>query len=196
MAGKTWSLIGCLALAVALGALALHIPAESGAMKPSACDASWAPYLESVDAALSRGDVSAAEQAWHRAYLEALGSRCWKGFVAVGDAYLKIGNVAKGRRAAEAQARRLYLSALFRARNDRSVAGMLQVAEAFDALGDREVVEQVLAMAERLAGQLRDDQERGAVATFRERRAQRVQGQSSAGIDPLTLLFPDDVGGP
>jgi hypothetical protein len=44
-------------------------------------------------------------------------------------------------------ARRAYLTALFRARGERSLPGVLSAAEGFKALGDREVVERALEMA-------------------------------------------------
>jgi len=44
-------------------------------------------------------------------------------------------------------ARRAYRSAMFRARGERSIVGILEAAEGFRALGDREVVEQALRMA-------------------------------------------------
>jgi hypothetical protein len=44
-------------------------------------------------------------------------------------------------------ARRAYLTALFRARGERSLFGVLSAAEGFKSLGDGEVVEQALAMA-------------------------------------------------
>ena len=47
-------------------------------------------------------------------------------------------------------ARRAYLTALFRARGERSLIGVLSAAEGFKALGDREVVERALEMAARL----------------------------------------------
>ncbi len=59
---------------------------------------------------------------------------------------LETGHRARARGDAPA-ARRAYLTALFRARGERSVFGVLSAAEGFKALGDREVVERALAMA-------------------------------------------------
>jgi hypothetical protein len=44
-------------------------------------------------------------------------------------------------------ARRAYLTALFRARGERSLPGVLGAAEGFNRLGDRDVVEQALRIA-------------------------------------------------
>jgi hypothetical protein len=52
-----------------------------------------------------------------------------------------------------AAARRAYLMALFRARGEASVAGVLGAAEAFERLGDRAVVEQAARIAAGLATQ-------------------------------------------
>ena len=59
---------------------------------------------------------------------------------------LETGHQARARGDAPS-ARRAYLTALFRARGERSVFGVLSAAEGFKALGDREVVERALAMA-------------------------------------------------
>ena len=62
---------------------------------------------------------------------------------------LQIGDEARARGDASS-ARRAYLSALFRARGERSLPGVLGAGERFTALGDREVVGQVLSMASSL----------------------------------------------
>ena len=62
---------------------------------------------------------------------------------------LQIGDEARARGDASS-ARRAYLSALFRARGERSLPGVLGAAERFTALGDREVVGHVLSMASSL----------------------------------------------
>ena len=112
----------------------------------------WTSNLQRMDEALAAGDISLAEQAWHDAYGQALGSRRWEGMVEAGDAALRIGAVAKSRRLAEPTARQAYLTALVRARGQRSVDGVVRTAEAFARLGDREVVEQALRIARDLAG--------------------------------------------
>jgi hypothetical protein len=58
----------------------------------------------------------------------------------------RIGDAARARGDA-AGARRAYLTALFRARGERSLVGVLSAAEGFKALGDREVVEHALRIA-------------------------------------------------
>lgn len=131
--------------------------------------APWKSRLLQVEAALTRGDVGAAERAWHDAYGTAFGSRRWDGLVEVGDAYLLIGEAAKGRQVAGARARMLYLAALFRARQQGSLEGVLRTTEAFHALGDHEVVEQGLRIAERLAAQTGGAEALERVHAFKER---------------------------
>ena len=68
-----------------------------------------------------------------------VGDSSWQVVMRVGDEARERGDVAAARRA--------YLTALFRARGERSLAGVVSAAEGFGALGDGEVVERALAMA-------------------------------------------------
>lgn len=133
----------------------------------------WLVHIWQVDAALVKQDLGAAERAWHDAYGAALGSRRWEGMVQVGDAALRIGELAGARKASEARARWTYRAALFRARQEGSLDGVLRVAEAFSALGDREVVAQCIRIAERLAARGRDAQAHDRVSALSERLANR-----------------------
>ncbi len=63
----------------------------------------------------------------------------WQVLLETGDQALARGDAPSARRA--------YMTALFRARGERSVFGMLSAAEGFRTLGDREVVERALTMA-------------------------------------------------
>jgi hypothetical protein len=132
-------------------------------------DAPWAISLRRVESALTQKNVSAAERAWHEAYVAALRSRSrWDGLVAVGDAYLRIGEVANGRKAAEARTRELYSDALFRARALGSLEGVLRTAQAFADLGDREAVERCLHIAELLAAREANPQSQARMSLLRE----------------------------
>jgi hypothetical protein len=147
-----------------------------------------------LDQALAEGAVRKAEQAWHGAYLAALRQRQrWEGLIEVGDASLRMREVAKERSVVEATARRLYLEALFRARDQGSLQGVLRAAEAFAVLGDREVVEQCLYIAEQFAHRARDLHDQERVRVLRERLASRAPG--AAGRIPSRLL-PDEIEGP
>ncbi len=124
-----------------------------------------------VNEALTRKDIPAAQRAWREAYVAALKNQRWEGLVEAGDLYLRIGDAAGDRKAALPQARQAYLRAMVRARADGAVDGVLRVAEAFDKLGDREVAERSLRIAERMAAQTHDAESSGRVSAFRERLA-------------------------
>jgi hypothetical protein len=108
----------------------------------------WAVPVRTMDRALTAGDLSAAERAWHEAYVAALGARRWEGMLAVGDAALRLGEVIRGPRVAVTQAREAYLGALFRARDRRSLDGVLRTAEAFDRMGDVELADRARSVAD------------------------------------------------
>jgi hypothetical protein len=151
--------IGAAAL---LGALEIGLARASNPIaKPSA---PWVAPLEDMDSALARGDMASAATARHRAHLAALGSRSWEGFLAVGDAALRLHDAADDRRTMDPEARRAYLSALTHARAQRSLDGVLCATEAFARLGDRDTVEQGIRIAREIAGT--DDDAQARVATL------------------------------
>jgi hypothetical protein len=131
------------ALAIAVLLIALAIVEALGGQARSGSDQPWAEYLNSMDDALAAGDARAADWALRQAHWVALGSRRWEGMIEVGDAARRVGNVTAARTA--------YLTAAFRARRLGSLDGVLGCAEAFAALGDREVAEQWLGVARDLA---------------------------------------------
>ena len=129
----------------------------------------WRAQLKKVDAALANNNVSAAELAWRETYAAALKSRHWEGMVAVGDACWQVGDAGGFHHAARAKARQSYLTALFRARGEGSVDGVLRVAERFAELGDRDVVEQCIRVAWTVAAQAKDPLAQQSVRAFTER---------------------------
>jgi hypothetical protein len=90
---------------------------------------------------------------------------------------MAIGRASGSPRGAQMNAREAYLSALIRARRDRSVDGASRSAEAFERLGDRAVGEQCLHVAAQLAAG--DEQ---AQQKVREARGRRASGQAMTGI--------------
>jgi hypothetical protein len=94
--------------------------------------------------------------------------------VAVGDAYRRIAAVSSKRPHALAKARDAYLAGLFRARQQQSLPGVSRVAEAFAALGDRELVNASLRIAETVASQVADPQARREAQASVERLARRL----------------------
>jgi len=114
--------------------------------------------IQLMDAALARGDISTAVRARHSAHQRVMGTRSWQSMLAVGDATLRLEEATGYRAVALSEARRAYLAALFRARQQGSLEGALGAARAFAALGDRGMVEGSLAIASDLAGRSGDPQ--------------------------------------
>jgi hypothetical protein len=114
-------------------------------------DGLWRAYLDLVEKELERGHLDVAVRVWQDAYGAALGSGSWESMIAVGDAFVAIGRASGSPAGARMNAREAYLTALIRARRDRSVDGALRSAEAFRQIGDQAVVEQSLHVATQLA---------------------------------------------
>jgi len=91
----------------------------------------WAAQLRAMDEALARGDVPGAHASWREAYVAAHVGRGWPGMLAVGDAALRLGRATGETALYEGRARRVYLTALLRARRDASLDGVLAAGEAF-----------------------------------------------------------------
>jgi hypothetical protein len=143
--------------------LALLPGAASGGAGP------WREHLALMDEALDRLDLPEAARAWREAHLAAQGSWHWDGLVEVADGCLRLARAATYRRGLVPEARGLYLTALFRARQQRSVEGMLRAAEGFHRLDDREATGQALRLAESLAAESGDAQDLALVRGFAER---------------------------
>lgn len=139
-------------LTVATLLAVLEVTAERAADPSPSPATAKVSTLREMDEAIARGDVMSAAEVRREIYRAAITSGTWEGFLAAGDAVLRLGDVTQSRSAAEPDARRLYLTALFRARSQHSLDGVLQATEAFGRLGDREVVGQGLAIARDLAG--------------------------------------------
>jgi len=129
--------------------------------------ADWAAQIQAMEEALVRGDAATAQAAWREAYTAAHAGREWPGMMAVGDAAIRLGRATGTVAVAESRARRVYLTALFRARRHGSLDGVLAAGEAFGRLGDREVVQQALAVATDMARRSGDDLAQRRVQTFR-----------------------------
>jgi hypothetical protein len=134
-----------------LAVLAATAPALAGhdASRPAGAD--WREPLQRAEAALANGERGAAQQAWEQAYRAAMQVRTPEGLLAVGDAYLRIGEAARGRPTAVASARRIFLTALFQARERRDAPGVAAAAAAFAALGDRDVADRGFEIATAVA---------------------------------------------
>ena len=144
----------------------------------------WRARLQRVDDALARNDLAGAEMLWREAYAAALKSRHWEGMVAVGDVYRRLGERAGFHKTADAKARETYLAALFRARSQESLEGVLRAAQGFADLGDHGIVEQCIRVARSVAARSRDPRAEDRVRIFAERWAARALEADHLGFVP------------
>jgi hypothetical protein len=114
-------------------------------------DTAWREALERANAALAGGDAREARRHWEEAYRVAVHTRTLEGLLAVGEASLRVGEATRGRQSAVAEARRIFLVALFQAREHRDPDGVALAGRAFAGLGDREMADRALAVALALA---------------------------------------------
>jgi hypothetical protein len=128
-----------------LGVALAGVEVLTAAVPRSVTPRIWTPPLAQVDRALTEGDRAAALSWWRDANAAAIRSGQWEGMIEVGDS-------ARRLEAGAVLARQAYLTALFRARQQRSLDGLLRAAAAFGELGDHEVLEHALRIAEREAG--------------------------------------------
>lgn len=140
---------------------------------PTLAETPWTPHLEAMDAAIATNNASAAVLAWRHAYSAALEQPGWRVLAHVAGAAMRIAAIPGFRKAAESRARESYWTALFRARRQGSLNGVLDAAEAFGTLGDRVMVEQCIRIAERLVLLTGDAEAADRVRTLAAGMAQR-----------------------
>jgi hypothetical protein len=119
----------------------------------------WTAHIQAMDQALMTNDPGESVRAWRRAYSSALSHPGWLGLLTVANASLRLGAFPGLARDAAARARETYWIAFFRARQQRSLNGVLHAAEAFGVLGDHSTVEQCVRVAEGLASRTGDAEE-------------------------------------
>ena len=121
----------------------------SGGETPTA--SSTAERITAIGEAVQRGDLATARAAWDDAYRSLRRTRDWQGMAALGDAALEVASASGARQPWDADARQAYLGALFRARAEASLDGVLRATDAFATLGDRDIAEEGLRIAELVA---------------------------------------------
>jgi hypothetical protein len=131
----------------------------------------WGPYLREFDVAVAARNRDMARRLWREAWHASLATREWHGPLAAGDAALRLGDLLGSRGLTLADARRAYRAALYRARGERSVEGVLRVAQAFDAIGDREAADGARRIARALLDAERSTRRPGASGRTDERAA-------------------------
>ncbi len=143
-----------------------ELPVSSG-QTPSAD--STAERITAIGEAVRRGDLATARAAWHDAYRSLRRTRDWQGMAALGDAALGIAGATGAHQPWEGDARQAYLGALFRARAEASLDGVLRATEAFATLGDRDIAEEGLRIAESVALRTGSAEARDQVLAHRTR---------------------------
>ena len=128
---------------------------------------STAERIRVIDEAVQRGDLVTARAAWHDAYRSLRRTRDWQGMAALGDIALGVAGASAARQPWEADARQAYLGTLFRARAEGSLDGVLRATDAFATLGDRDVAEEGLRIAEAVASRTGTSEARDRVLARR-----------------------------
>jgi len=143
-----------------------EVPVSGGYTPPAI---STAERITAIGEATQRGDLTTARAVWHDAYRSLRRTRDWQGMAALGDAALGIAGASGAHQPWEADARQAYLGALFRARAEASLDGVLRATDAFATLGDRDVAEEGLRIAESVALRMGTVEARDRVLVHRAR---------------------------
>src|SRR5436853_6333958 len=134
----------------------------------------WTAHIQAMNRALADNNPGEAVRAWRQAYSAALSHPGWLGLLTVAAASLRLDAFPGLARGATARARETYWIAFFRARQQRSLNGVLHAAEAFSLLGDRSTVEQCMRVAEGLASRAGDAEELDRVRLIASRLADQA----------------------
>ncbi len=141
----------------------------------------WTAHIQAMDQALLSGDPGESVRTWRQAYSAALSHPGWLGLLTVASASLRLAAFPGLARDAAARARETYWIAFFRARQQRSLNGVLHAAEAFGMLGDRSTVEQCMRVAEGLASRAGDSDELDRVREIASRLADQMPMEEQSG---------------
>jgi hypothetical protein len=189
------------AMGTAVGSLLATRISHTSVVPSSAADTvgadlrpAWQIALETMDHALAAGDITGAEMAWRDAYGLAIRSHQWPALLAAGDGALRIGDRVLVKLPYRARATDAWRTALFLARAQQSVDGVLWVAAAFARLDEAEGVTQALHIADGLAAADSSGETRRRVLEARQRLT--VPAGTNALGDPILALFPDAAVGP
>ena len=180
-----WRSGSAVAVAVALvagGVAGLTALTETAALRSTVSETPWYVHLAQAQAELAEDNLTAATYHGREAYAAAVRGRRADGLVEIGDFYRRLGARA-GLSDATARARDCYMTALLRARAERSTDGSLKAAEAFLSLGDAEMFQRGLHIARGLAQRDVDPRARERVAMLAARAA-RAGAANEAPVAP------------
>jgi hypothetical protein len=171
---------------VAISALTVVSSMVRGGDGSPSSAGTWVDAIRVMDEALARGDIRAALRAREDARLAALASEGWEGLVLVGDATLRLAQNSGLRVAMEPAARRAYVFALYRARRQESLEGVVRVTEALVALGDRDMARKACGIAGDLAASAREPEARERVRALEDRLKALTTSVPAALAAPVT----------
>jgi hypothetical protein len=171
---ETWVATVLLAAVVMLALTIVIVTVVDAVALTATTEAPAHVHYQRADDALAAGDVVLALRHWREGHAVAIASRRWEGLVEAGDLYRRIGARGGFHAAAAARARDCYLTALLRARGERSLDGVLRATEAFVDLGDEAVVERGLDIARHVAARDADPRGRERVERLAARWAARA----------------------
>jgi hypothetical protein len=143
-----------LAVAVAMTAAGAAILDHRSSGAPIEPRMTWEQHVERVDAALASHDLRTAREVVRDAYAAAVTSRRWEPLLHVGDAQRRVEPPSGVATLGKASARANYLFALFRARDQRSLDGVLQALVVARDLAGRDAVAHARVAAEELGVRL------------------------------------------
>jgi hypothetical protein len=135
----------------------------------------WTAHIEAMDQTLAGSNLRACVGAWRQAYSAALSDPGWRGLLTVANAARRLCALRGLAGEATAWARETYWIALFRARQQRSLDGVLSAAAAFEQLGDHVALERSVRVAEVLATQTGEVADAERLRVFMERRDHQSQ---------------------
>ena len=184
-ATEWWRSGGAAAVVVALVAASvagLTALADTAALRSAVSETPWYVQLAQAEAKLNENDITGATYYGREAYAAAMRGHRADGLVEVGNFYRGLGT-RTGVAVSTARARECYVTALLRARAERSTDGVLRAAEAFLSLGDEEMVQRGLRIAEQLAQRDVDSRARERVAMLAARAA-RAGAANEAPVAP------------
>ena len=178
---ETWVATLLFAAVVMLALTIVIVTVVDAVAVDASADAPAYLHYQRAEHALAAGDVVLALRHWREGHAVAMASRRWEGLVEAGDLYRRIGARGGFYTEAEGRARECYLTALLRARGERSLDGVLRATEAFVDLGDAALVERGLEIARQVAVGDPDPRARGRVERLAARWAARA-GRAGAGL--------------
>ena len=154
---------------VIAGLAAISTMAVARGGSPEVADPERLAALTAMDQALARNDRAAAVKAWRYARELGVRSRGWRGPADAAAAELRLAVAMDRVDAVKRDARELFLIALFRARGEGAVDGVLQAAEGFARLGDGDAALLALRIADNTAARRGGEAERAQVRVVSER---------------------------